>query len=170
MWPRTGVGALRHPLVHEACNDCGIDVEAGEHLHGDVAPGRAVEQAEEEVLGVDRRVTAVASGGLRGDDGSPGAGSEAAEPTLGQTCHQPAEQAAVALLGRLSGDAEGVADLGPRAALGPRVLHEVVEQLVAERVDLVLQRGRRSDTDQRISVASLFDRGDQVVQVHRLST
>ena len=105
------------------------------------------------MLGVDRRVTAVAGGGLGGDDGRPGAGSEAAEPALGQTCHQPAEQAAVALLSRLTGDAEGIADLGPRAALAPRVLHEVVEQLVAERLDLVLQGGRCSDTGQRISVA-----------------
>ena len=73
----------------------------------------------------------------------------------------------MALLGRLAGHAEGVADLRPRAALCPGVLHEVIEQFVAERLDLVFQRGRPGDACERVIVAILLDSRDQLVQVHR---
>ena len=66
------VGPLRHTLIYKAFNDRGIDPEAVQNLHRDVAPGGGVVQPEEKVLGVDRCVTAV-RGGLGGDDGGPGA-------------------------------------------------------------------------------------------------
>ncbi len=71
----------------------------------------------------------------------------------------------MALLRRLARHAEGLADLVPRAALVACVLHEVVEQLVAEALHLVLQGGGGRDAIEGIGGVVALDDVDEVFQV-----
>ena len=71
----------------------------------------------------------------------------------------------MALLRRLPGDTEGVADLGPRATSGTGLLDDVLEQLVGQLLDLLTDGRRHFDASERI-VSGLLDGGDQLLQIH----
>ena len=73
----------------------------------------------------------------------------------------------MALLGGLAGDAEGFADLRPRAGLIPGLLHEMVEELVTQRLDLILDGGGRRHPVER--PVGLLHCGDELVEVHAVN-
>ena len=156
--------AVRHTLVDHAHHRLPVDAHRAEHDRRHVAPG-AGEEPEQDVLGLDGRVVASASLVLRGGDRTLRPRREALEQTVGESLPEPARQPTVALLRGLARDAERLTDLRPRAAVGPRSLDEVVEQLVGQLLDLLAQRRRRLDPLQRV-VARLLDVGDHLLQVH----
>ena len=122
--------------------------------------------AEQHVLGADDVVAALAGHRLRGDHRGAGPGREALEPAGPQALDEPPEQPdAVPLLGGLAGHAEGLTDLVPGAPLVACRLDEVVEQLVAEGLHLVLERGGRGDSVERVGGVVALDDVDELFEV-----
>jgi hypothetical protein len=150
-------------LVDQPLDLLALDPEFRQRPHRQVAV-LGHEQAQQQVLGADVGVLVLDGDRLGVDHRGAGPVGEALELTaFRDPAQQPVVGRGVALLGRLAGHAQRLADLRPGASLVPGLLDEVVEQLVAEPFDLLLQQGRRRDPVER-GVGPVLHDADELIQ------